>query len=135
MFIPCLCLWHLIQDVRKLLSDTQGILWVRQSLLGRGWQKRLSILVQLLSRRSTCSAGRRPRGFKDVVTLRRAPQSQSQIPTPLWHTQSSEGPLTSALPEHPSLWDWASVNEAEQVPVQVPIPQVEVLAGGSGKLN
>lgn len=126
---------HLIQDVRTLLSYTQGTSWVRQSLVGCGWQKRLPILLQLLSRQSSLSAGRKPRRFKDVVTLKRIPYSQSQMPTSLWHTWSCEDALTSALPEHPSLWDRASVDEAEQVAVQVPIPQVPTLAGGSGKLN
>jgi len=80
-------------------------------------------------------AGRRPRRFKDVVTLKRTPQSQSQIPTTLWHARSCEDTLTSPLPEHPYLWDWASIDEAEQVAVQVLVPQVAALAGGSDKLN
>lgn len=69
-----------------------------------------------------------------MLTLKRVSQSQSHIPTPLRHTWSCEDALTSPLPEHSSLWDWGSVEEAEQVVVQVPIPQVEALAGGSGKL-
>lgn len=62
-------------------------------------------------------------------------KSQNHIPAPLWHIQRCKDALTSLLPEHPSLWDWDTVNEAEQVAVQVPVPQVATLAGGSGKLN
>lgn len=108
---------------------------VRQSLLGYGWQKRLSVLLQLLSRQGTKLVDRRVRGFKDMVTLKRLAKSQNHFPAPLWHIQRCKDALTSLLPEHPSLRDWATVNEAEQVALQVPVPQVATLAGGSGKLN